>query len=91
MPNDMYIVSVQRFQTFERHLKHMFFGFYHNLQKEDMDHLKLWFVVSAGSLIALMAFDIVDWNRGLEILRRLVDVFVAFQGMFDRKVLVWKT
>ena len=56
-----------------------------------MDCLKLWFVVSAGSLIALMAFDIVDWNRGLEILGRLVYVFVAFQGMFDRKVLVWKT
>ena len=69
----------------------MFFGFYHNLQKEDMDCLKLLFVVSAGSLIALMAFDMVDWSRGLEILRRLVDVFVTFQGMFDRKVLVWKT
>ena len=56
-----------------------------------MDHLKLWFVVSAGSLLALMVLDIVDWNRGLEILGRLVDVFVAFQGMFDRKFLVWKT
>ena len=69
----------------------MFFGFYDNLQKEDMDRLKLWFVVSAGSLLALMALDIIDWNRGLEILGRLVDVFVAFQGMFDRKFLVWKT
>ena len=56
-----------------------------------MDHLKLWFVVLAGSLLALMVLDIVDWNRGLEILGRLVDAFVAFQGMFDWKFLVWKT
>ena len=56
-----------------------------------MDPLHLWFVVSARSLIVLMAFDIVDWNWGLEILGRLANVFVAVQGMCDRKVMVWGT
>lgn len=43
----------------------------------------MWFVVSTIGLLGLMAFNLIEWTRGLEILERLVDLFMGFQGMFE--------
>ena len=41
-----------------------------------MDVLKVWFVVSAVGLLILMALELVPWNRGMELLAKLVECFV---------------
>ena len=38
-------------------------------------------------LLILMAFELVPWNRGMELLAKLVECFVMGQGMCDRNVL----
>ena len=51
-----------------------------------MDYMKWWFVVSTTGLLCLMAFNLVEWTRGLEILGRLVDLFTGFQGLFETNI-----
>ena len=52
-----------------------------------MDVLKVWFILSAVGLLILMALELVPWNRGMELLAKLVECFVMGQGMCDRNVL----
>ena len=52
-----------------------------------MDVLKVWFIVSAVGLLILMALELVPWNRGMELLAKLVECFVMGQGMCDRNIL----
>ena len=52
-----------------------------------MDVLNVWFIVSAVGLLILMALELVPWNRGMELLGKLVEGFVMGQGMCDRNVL----
>ena len=51
-----------------------------------MDVLKVWFIVSAVGLLILMTLELVPWNRGMELLGKLVEGFAMGQGMCDKNV-----
>ena len=43
----------------------------------EMEVLKVWFVFACTSIAFLMGFNLIDWEMGLKIIRKIAEVFLA--------------
>ena len=50
-----------------------------------MDALKVWTCVVIGSMIILLGLGLVPWRTGLEIIMRLSEVIMKFEGIYRFK------